>query len=144
MHKILKTAVIITDRAGSRKQKNDFTFISDVLQHSLSLLDKTQNKHSENRFQLKSKKILKSFTLTKIKAFVKREKGNGNQKKKLKKPFFSSKPQKSYAIIISMKIQASCGYYFMFFIQSFFLKIQRAWFITFIFFKLDFQEWKLS
>lgn len=52
MHKVLKTAVTITYRAGSRNQKNDFTFVSDVLQHNLSLLDKTQNKHSHNRFQL--------------------------------------------------------------------------------------------
>lgn len=112
MHKILKTAVIITDRAGSRKQKNDFTFISDVLQHSLSLLDKTQNKHSENRFQLKSKKILKSFTLTKIKAFVKREKGNGNQKKKIEKAIFLFQ---TLEIICNNNINENLGFMWLLF-----------------------------
>lgn len=46
MTKMLKSAMTITNRAGSRNKKNDFTSISDVLQHNLSSLDKTQNKHS--------------------------------------------------------------------------------------------------
>lgn len=40
MHKMLKTAVMITDNARSRNQKNDFIFISELLQHNFPFLYK--------------------------------------------------------------------------------------------------------